>query len=130
MITPEDMMKKIEKAFFQRNKREKTDFPLNGEVWEVLLLTRQEKADLIYSIKSDTTSSFKSVLEWLKPSIYKAFQLKEAAIKAKSEGYITTYYDVIERLFDPDELVEIVHFMLSKNNIHPISIRKELIETK
>lgn len=109
-------LKKIEKNFLNRNKTEKVDFRLNGEVYEVLLLNRREKKELVFS-QSYGKKKTGEIYEILKPYIYKSFGLKDLALKALDEGYIQTHYEVIETLFSPDEIVEIIDFMIKANNL-------------
>ncbi len=109
-------LRKIEKNYLEKNKREEVDFHLNGEVYKVLLLTREEKLELLFS-NAGRLKSLKEIYEWLKPIIYKCFGLKEAAIRAKEEGYIKTYYEVIELVFEPCEIKRIINFILRANKL-------------
>lgn len=43
------LLKKIEKNYLERNKREEVDFHLKGEVYRVSLLNRMEKMELLFS---------------------------------------------------------------------------------
>lgn len=111
----EKYLKKIEKNYEERNLRKKVTFQLKGEEYEVLLPNRSEKSELFYSRKASSLK-FGDLFEWLKPTIYKSFQLKELAMKAKEEGYINSYYDIIELLFDAEDVARIVDFMLEQLN--------------
>ena len=90
----ENILKKVEENYHAKDKKEKTEFNLKGETYEVILLNRLEKADLIFSKQNGNFKNLKEIYEWLKPVIYKSFQLKEAVIKAKEKGFITSYYEI------------------------------------
>lgn len=113
----ESLLKKIEMNYHNKDKKEKTNFELNGETYEVILLTRKEKADLIFSKEFRTKENIGDVYKWLKPTIYKSFQLKEAAIQALNQGYIKTHYDVIDFVFAPEDIPQVINFMFEANNI-------------
>ena len=66
----------------------------------------------------------------MKPFIYKALDLKELAVRAKEAGYITSYYDVVEALFQPEEIVEIIAFLAEINNVTPKDVEGEIDELK
>lgn len=112
----EQLLKKVEKNYTYKNKREKTEFTLNGEIYEVLTLTRDEKFDLMFSRHKDF-KTYKDIYEWIKPFIYKTYQLKELALKAKEEGYINTYLEVVDMLFEADSIPLIVEHLFEINNL-------------
>ncbi len=112
----QELLKTVEKNYEDRNKRETAELEVGGKTFEVVLLTRAEKLDLYFSKKSEEVT-FKSIYNWLKPVIYKCLQLKDLAVKAKEAGYIKNYYDVIEMLFSPCEIQEIIYFILQKNEM-------------
>ena len=112
-------LKRIERNFLNKDKRTEVDFHLKGEVYKVLLLNRRDKRDLVLrkEYKAKTTGD---MYEWLKPYIYKSFNLKELALKALDEGYIQTHLEVIEMLFEPEDIPEIIDFMIQANNLEDV----------
>jgi hypothetical protein len=53
----------------------------------------------------------------MKKFIYNCLNLKELAVKAKEAGLINSYYDVIEALFEPEQIIEIIAFITEINGI-------------
>ena len=53
----------------------------------------------------------------MKRFIYNSLNLKELAVKAKDAGLINSYYDVIEALFEPEQIIEIIAFITEINGI-------------
>ena len=66
----------------------------------------------------------------MKPFIYRALDLSQLATKAKEEGYIKSYYDVIDALFEPAEIFEIIAFIMKINNITGEEPAEEIEEIK
>ncbi len=124
----EILLKKIEENYQNRNKKEKTTLKIKDSIFEVEGLTRSEKLDLMFSLKAVERNSFGEIYEWMKPVIYKALNLKNVALKAKENGYIKTYYEVIEMLFEPDDILKIIEFIIEQNNLNPKSIFQEEVE--
>ena len=116
MTALEELLKTVEKNYQDRNKREKIEYYIGGKKFDVVLLTRAERFELYFS-RMASNNTFKGFYDWVKPAIYKCFQLKDLALKAKEEGYIKNYYDIIEMLFSPDEIQEIINFILRENQI-------------
>ena len=121
----EQLLKKVEKNYTDKNKREKSEFTLNGEIYEVVTLTRDEKFDLMFSRHKDL-KTYKDIYEWIKPFVYKSFQLKDLALKAKEEGYINTYLEVVDMLFEVDSIPLIVNYLFEINNLQ--AFKNEVIE--
>ena len=121
----EQLLKKVEKNYTDKNKREKVDFNLNGEIYEVLTLTRDEKFNLMFS-KNKDFKTLKDIYDWVKPFIYKSFQLKDLALKAKEEGYINTYLEVVDMLFEADNIPLIIGYLFEINNLH--AFKNEALE--
>lgn len=117
----EKLLKKVEKNSQNADVQKKYPFTIGGEEYEVLTMTRRKKQDFIYS-RNATQKDFTvgDMIKWAKPYIYDALQLKDLAQKAKDAGYIKSYYDVVEMLFEPDELAEIIGFICEINNIGAI----------
>lgn len=121
----EELLKTVEKNFLDKDKKETVNFTLRGKEYEVLLFTRSEKAEMYFS-KKRNMNEMKEIYEWIKPFIYKAFQLKEVAKKAKEEGYINTYYEIVDMLFEPEDIPLIVDFIFKANRME--HYEKEEIE--
>ncbi len=121
------LLMKTENNFLNKDKTQKVNFRLKGEVHEVLLLSEREKKNLIFSQKFGKTT-IKEIYETMKPFIYTSFQLKELALKAFENGYIQRHYDVIEMLFSADEIVRIIKFMIEANGLETMfeSLQEEL----
>ena len=66
----------------------------------------------------------------MKRFIYNSLNLKELAVKAKDAGLITAYYDVIEALFEPEQIIEIIAFITEINGITATVVEDELEELK
>lgn len=124
MINFDKYLKKIEKNYQEKEKRTTTEFKIKDDVYEVILPNRSEKIELFLSKKAKF-ESVKDIFEWLKPTIYKSFQLKNLAIKAKEDGYINTYYEIIELLFDGEDIAKIIDFFLQHLNESQV-LSKEL----
>lgn len=65
-----------------------------------------------------------------KPVIYKSFQLKEAAVEAKERGFIKSYYDVVDMLFEPPDIIKIIEFLLKANNLQNFKNEELAFEKK
>ena len=116
----EQLLKMVEKNFTEKDKREKFEYEYKNNVFEVLTMTRKEKMDFVFSFHDDKKNAA-AFYEWMKPCIYKSFQLKELAIKAKEEGYIKTYYEIVDFLFDPEDMTKIMKFIVKINNMSNFS---------
>lgn len=121
------LLKKIEKNYADKDKREKHELVIKDETYEVITLTRSEKFDVFFSQDANFTT-IKDVYKWLQPFIYKSLQLKDAAVKAKEEGYINSYLEVIDMLFEANEIQTIIEFILKINNLE--KIKYEVIEAQ
>ena len=108
-------------------------FPLTiaGETFEVKTMTRREKREFFYAQEAGKTNfTAGDLIKKMKPFIYKALDLKELAVKAKEQELITSYYDVVEALFEPDEILEIINFIVEINNISATNAESELDDIK
>ena len=126
----EKLLKKIEFNYHNKDKKETAEFKINDETYNVLLLNRSEKANLIFSRQNGDFNNLKEIYEWLKPVIYKSFQLKEAAIEAKERGFIKSYYDVVDMLFEPPDIIKIIEFLLKANNLQNFKNEELAFEKK
>lgn len=126
----EKLLKKIEFNYHNKDKKETAEFKINDETYNVLLLNRSEKANLIFSRQNGEFNNLKEIYEWLKPVIYKSFQLKEAAVEAKERGFIKSYYDVVDMLFEPPDIIKIIEFLLKANNLQNFKNEELTFEKK
>ena len=126
----EKNLKKIEFNYHNKDKKETAEFKINDETYNVLLLNRSEKANLIFSRQNGEFNNLKEIYEWLKPVIYKSFQLKEAAVEAKERGFIKSYYDVVDMLFEPPDIIKIIEFLLKANNLQNFKNEELAFEKK
>lgn len=126
----EKLLKKIEFNYHNKDKKETAEFKINDETYNVLLLNRSEKANLIFSRQNGEFNNLKEIYEWLKPVIYKSFQLKEAAVEAKERGFIKSYYDVVDMLFEPPDIIKIIEFLLKANNLQNFKNEELAFEKK
>ena len=124
----ENLLKKIEENYQNKNVRKKTTIEIKGSIFEVEGLTGSEKLNLMFSIKTGGKGNFGEVYEWMKPIIYKSLNLKDIAIKAKENGYIKTYLEVIEMLFEPEDILKIMEFIIEENNLNPKAVFQEEVE--
>lgn len=126
----EKLLKKIEFNYHNKDKKETAEFKINDETYNVLLLNRSEKANLIFSRQNGEFNNLKEIYDWLKPVIYKSFQLKEAAVEAKERGFIKSYYDVVDMLFEPPDIIKIIEFLLKANNLQNFKNEELAFEKK
>lgn len=128
MANLDKLLRKIEKNKETENQTTTYSLVIGGETYEVSTMTRKEKQEFVYAQgggSGNTTAG--DIAKLMKPYIYKALNLKELAVKAKDEGYISSYYDVVDALFEPTEVLQISNFIMEINNINE-DIAKEEIE--
>ena len=131
MANLDKLLKRIEKN--KETAEEIKTFPLTiaGETFEVKTMTRREKREFFYAQEAGKTNfTAGDLIKKMKPFIYKALELKELAVKAKEQELITSYYDVVEALFEPDEILEIINFIVEINNISATNAESELDDIK
>ena len=121
------LLKRIENNYVNKDKREKHELVIKDHTYEVVTLTRSERFDLFFS-QTINSKDAREVYKWLKPFIYKSLQLKDLAIKAKEEGYINSYLEVVDMLFETNEIQTIIEFILKINNLG--KIKYEAIEAQ
>lgn len=131
MANLDKLLRKIEKNKETENETKTYPLEIAGETFDVRTMTRKERRDFIYS-QDANSSELKAddLVKKMKPFIYKALNLSQLAEKAKDEGYIKSYYDVIEALFEPTEIFEIIAFIMKINNITGEEPKEELEEIK
>lgn len=129
----EKLLKKIENNSQKAEEQKEHILKLGGESYKVLTMTRSEKRDFLYSRSTSDFNGKETVAEmvkWAKPFIYKSLQLSELAVKAMEEKYIKKYHDVIEMLFEPEEILEIIGFIMDINKIGATSVEENIEEIK
>lgn len=131
MANLDKLLRKIEKNIETENDVKTYPLEIAGEKFDVKTMTRKQRRDFIYSqdanggnLKAD------DLVKKMKPFIYNALDLSQLAEKAKDEGYIKSYYDVIEALFEPTEIFEIIAFIMKINNITGEEPAEEIEEIK
>ena len=131
MANLDKLLKKIEKNKETENETKTYPLEIAGETFDVRTMTRKERRDFIYS-QDANSSELKAddLVKKMKPFIYKALNLAPLAEKAKDAGYIKSYYDVVEELFEPTEIFEIIAFIMKINNVTGEEPKEELEEIK
>ncbi|MCM1338914.1 MAG: hypothetical protein NC191_04525 [Muribaculaceae bacterium] len=118
MANLDKLLKRIEKNKETENETTLHELTIAGETFDVITLTRTERQSLKYTQTVKTNDlTVGDVVKKMKPVIYKSLQLAPLAAKAKEAGYINTYYDVVDVLFEPDEIIEIITFIMDINEI-------------
>lgn len=131
MANLDKLLRKIEKNVETENDVKTYPLEIAGEKFEVKTMTRKQRRDFIYS-QDASGGNLKAdeLVKKMKPFIYNALDLSQLAEKAKDEGYIKSYYDVIEALFEPTEIFEIIAFIMKINNITGDEPTEEIEEIK
>ena len=131
MANLDKLLKKIEKNKETENEVKTHPLTIGGETFDVKTMTRAEKRQFIYTQETGKSSmTAGDIVKKMKPFIYKALDLKELAVKAKEAGHIQAYYDVVEALFEPEEIIEIIGFITEINGITAQIVEDELEEIK
>lgn len=111
------LLKRIE---LNHNEPEQKIYTLNiaGEEFQVKTMTRKRKRDFFYMNRvSGNDMTIGDIVERAKPFIYEALGLAPLAERAKQDKLIVRYYDIIEALFEPDEIIRIISFITDINGI-------------
>lgn len=131
MANLDKLLKKIEHNKNNADKTTTHQLTIDGEVFEVRTMTRAEKREFIYAQETGKTSmTAGDIVKKMKRFIYNSMNLKELAVKAKDAGLIVSYYDVIESLFEPEQIIEIIAFITEINGITEKDIAEDVEETK
>lgn len=117
MANLDKLLKKIEKNYETNESTETHKYTIGGETYDVRTMTRKEKSELMYSLETKQDYKTGDLIKLMIKPIYYSFGLKDLAVKAKDAGYIKTYYDVVEMLFEPEELFEITAYIFEINNL-------------
>lgn len=127
MANLDKLLKQIEKN--KETENDVTTHPLTiaGETFEVKTMTRREKRNFIYVQDTNTKGmTAGDIVKKMKPFVYNSLELAPLAAKAKEAGYITSYYDVVEALFEPEEILEIIGFISDINGISEKDTEEEI----
>ena len=131
MANLDKLLRKIEKNKETENEVKTYPLEIAGEKFEVKTMTRKQRRDFIYAQDANSGNlKADDLVKKMKPFIYNALDLSQLATKAKDAGYITSYYDVIEALFEPTEIFEIIAFIMKINNITGDEAEEEIEEVK
>lgn len=131
MANLDKLLRKIEKNKETENETKTYPLEIAGETFDVRTMTRKERREFIYSQDANSsTLKADDLVKKMKPFIYKALNLAPLAEKAKDAGYIKSYYDVVEELFEPTEIFEIIAFIMKINNVTGEEPKEELEEIK
>ena len=131
MANLDKLLRKIE-----QNKETENDtktFPLEiaGEKFDVRTMTRKEKREFIYAQEAGTANmTAGDIVKRMKPFVYKALDLAPLATQAKDEGLIKSYYDVVEALFEPEQILEIISFITTINGITSENVNEGIEDIK
>ena len=131
MANLDKLLRKIEKNKETENETKTYPLEIAGETFDVRTMTRKERRDFTY-LQDANSSTLKAdeLVKKMKPFIYKALNLAPLAEKAKDAGYIKSYYYVVEALFEPNELLEIINFIIEINNITGEDVKGDIEEIK
>lgn len=131
MANLDKLLKKIEKNKETENDVKVHQLTIGDDTFDVKTMTRSEKRNFIYAQEAGKTNmTAGDIIKKMKPFVYKALDLKELAVKAKDAGFINSYHDVVEALFEPEQIIEIIAFITEINNISERDIEEDVEETK
>lgn len=130
MANLDRLLRKIEKNKETENEVKTYPLEIGGEKFEVKTMTRKQRRDFVYAQDANQNLKADEMVKRMKPFIYSALDLAPLAERAKAEGHISSYYDVIEALFEPTEIFEIIAFIIKINNITGDEALEELENIK
>lgn len=122
------LLKRIE---LNNNEPEQKIYTLNiaGEEFQVKTMTKKRKRDFFYmNSASGNDMTIGDIVEKMKPFIYESLGLGPLAERAKKDKLIVKYYDIIEALFEPEEIIRIIAFITDINGITPENAEKLVTE--
>ena len=112
------LLKKIELNKNSENDQKTYPLTIGGETYEVKTLTRAKKREFFYMNEIGKTNlKIGDVVKQSIPFIYNSLNLAQLAERAKQDKLIVKYYDIVELLFEPDEIIQIIAFMTEINGI-------------
>lgn len=131
MANLDKLLKQIEKNKETENEVKTYPLTIAGETFEVTTMTRKEKRDFIYAQETNAKNMTAGyIVKKMKPFVYRALNLAPLATRAKDAGYISSYYDVVEALFEPEQIIEIIGFITDINGISEKDVEGEIEEIK
>lgn len=131
MANLDKLLRKIEKNKETENETKTYPLTIAGETFDVRTMTRKERQDFIYAQDANSGNmTAGDLIKKMKPFIYKSLDMAQLATRAKDAGYIKSYYDVVEALFEPNELLEIINFIIEINNITGEDVKGDIEEIK
>lgn len=131
MANLDKLLKKIEKNKDSENDVKTYPLTIGDDTFDVKTMTRAEKRQFIYAQETgNATMTAGDIVKKMKPFIYRALDLKDLAVKAREAGFIQSYYDVVEALFEPEQIIEIIAFITEINNITAKVVEDEFEELK
>jgi len=131
MANLDKLLKQIEKNKATENEVTTHQLTIAGETFDVKTMTRREKRDFIYAQETNTKNmTAGDIVKKMKPFVYRALDLAPLATKAKEAGYISSYYDVVEALFEPEQIIEIIGFITDINGVSEKDVEGDIEETK
>ncbi len=126
------LLKKIE--LNKQTENEVKTFPLTigGETYQIRTLTRALKREYLYANGVDVSKmTVGDIIKKSIPYIYKSIVgIRDLAERAKQEKLIVKYYDVIEYLFEPDEIMTIISFINNINGWDENQMEEDVEEIK
>ena len=129
MANLDKLLRKIERNKETENEVKTFPLTIGDETFDVKTMTRSEKRQFIYAQETNSNSmTAGDIVKKMKPFIYRALDLKELAVKAKDAGFIQSYYDVVEALFEPEQIIEIIGFITEINGISASEVVEEGFE--
>lgn len=131
MANLDKLLRKIERNKENAEKTTTHQLTIDGETFDVTTFTKAERKQFFYAQEATQKDLLVGdIVKKMKPYIYKALNLKDLAVRAKDEGLINSYYDVIDALFEPDEILEISGFIMDINSISSDDVVNEVEELK
>lgn len=130
MANLDRLLKKVEKNVDANNEQKTYPLTIAGETFEVKTMTRSEKRDFYYTQDPSSSKNMGTIVKKMKPHIYRALNLAPLAVKAKDAGFISSNYDVVEALFEPEEILEIIGFITEINELTQKEAEGDIEEIK
>ncbi len=132
MANLDKLLKQIEKNKETENEVTTHQLTIAGETFGVKTMTRKEKRDFIYTQETNAKNMIAGdIVKKMKPFVYRSIEdLAPLAVKAKEAGYINSNYDVVEALFEPEQIIEIIGFITEINGISAKDVEGDIEEIK
>lgn len=125
------LLKKVELNKNTENEQKTYPLTIGGETYEVKTLTRAKKREFLYMNEiGQAKLKVGDIVKRAIPFIYISLDLAALAERAKQDKLIVKYYDIVELLFEPDEIIQIIAFITEINNLTETSIEEEIEEIK